>query len=215
MNLSNATDNRRKFARYPVGNATASVTCGSQTFDATVVDESIGGLCLIVDGLPSPKLYIGDEVSVLHRDHQGEAYVRSSQQVEGEQLRLGVSWDPPAPDEIPEEVKQEKQLEEDSGPSPTVSSGPTDTVSFAILEQVYYLHVNVAVVCKVVGIAQNGQVKIQVDDEKTFLADGAKLITRTRAKRVMELESAEMRKAIAAFYRVEPTIEAILTHEFH
>lgn len=221
--MSNATDNRRKFARYPAGNVSAKITCGSKTFTATVFDESIGGLCLIVDGRPAPKLFVGDSVGVLHRDEQSTAYVRSSQQIEGDQVRLGVSWDPPTPEEIPKEEKVAKkqktesarpQVDDDAvdvAPNRPVTS---DTVSFDILEQVYYQHTDIAVVCNVVGIAASGQVKIQVDGSKTFLADGSKLITRNRAQRIMELESDETRSKLSGFYGVDQSIDGILGHEF-
>lgn len=211
--MSNATDNRRKFARYPAGNVSAKITCGSKTFTAAVLDESIGGLCLVVDGRPAPKLFVGDSVGVLHRDEQSTAYVRSSQQIEGDQVRLGVSWDPPAPEEIPNEQKVAKKVDA-AKKQREAACVAADTVSFDILEQVYYQHTGIAVVCSVVGIAESGQVKIQVDGSKTFLADGSKLITRNRAQRIMELESEEMRSKLSGFYGVDQSVDGILGHEF-
>lgn len=251
--LSNATDNRRKFARYPAGNVQASITCHGDTFAATVFDESIGGLCLIVDGRPAPKLFVGDEVGVNHRDENGTAYVRSSQQIEGAQVRLGLSWDPPRPDEIPDEdqkkkpakpekpkanrsntqqrsvepIPQEPAVVVDSAASAqreaelssaSVDDGSVrsqcDTASFDILEQVFYTHGDASIVCNVVGIGPNGQVRVQINEEKTFLADGRKLITRNRATRLIEISNEKTLKTLGGFYQVEPTADAILAHEF-
>ena len=208
--MKNLAKNRREFTRYPTQGEAARVTSGADTFDALVFDESIGGLCLVLRG--RPQLSVGDEVEVDLRDEQQTAYVRSAQKIKDNRSRLGLSWAPPSPDEIP--VTKPESSSKGGDSSSRTCDTTADTEEFKILEQVYYQHGPISLVCEVVGISECGQVKIRLHDGRSFLANCRKIATRNRAQRIIELSSSETRQALAAIYGTDSTHEAILEFEF-
>lgn len=206
-----AIENRRKFARYSAGNAEIRVTCRGEALEGTVVDESIGGICLILAGHFASVLSAGDPIGVQFRDYDGTAYVRSAES-DGDRTRIGLSWDPPpAPVANEQAVPSSDHVSSDNDIS---SFDGATAESFDIVEQVFYQHGNISIVCDVVGISKSGQVKIQVGGDQAFLADGRRLATLSRAERLVDLQCKETLQVLSALYEIESTAEAVLAHEF-
>ena len=202
--LLNARE-RRNFFRYPFSSSEATVVLEGNKFPATVMDSSIGGMCLVFKTKSGTKLNLDDPIQINHDSAETIAYVRSWTRLDQQTVRVGVSWPPAGQQEaaLPIEPLQES----DASPEPIPE--PFDD-SIAL----FYSHGGISVAVDAIGFTDGGDVRIAFRDGETFTVDARRLVTKTRSERHAELAALDIRKMIAKAYGIAVDCEAILKYEF-
>ena len=209
MALTNPTENRRRFTRYSIDDASAWLVFGEETLNCSVVDESIGGLGLIVHGVPNRIPLAGDAAEIVFRDEKCVGYFRSAEKIDASQMRVRLSWDAPVGEsdgDTPDEASDEADESDESS--------ETDSDPVEIAKQVFYTYGLISVACDVIQLDDTGRIKVRFFDGKTFLVHARQITVKNRVLRSQELGSEEARRILGAIYNTEPTKEAILQHEF-
>ena len=70
-----------------------SVIVGDERRIATILDESFGGIGLMLEMADSVKVQVGDQLTVLHSDYPTPGWVKWIQRdQETKKVRLGIQW---------------------------------------------------------------------------------------------------------------------------
>lgn len=87
---SQLVTDQRKWTRLPPEIGRTTIYDNGHRISAGIVDESFGGLGLILTN--DPGFAVGREIRLLHHGFMMKAVVRYTETVDSEHHRLGVEW---------------------------------------------------------------------------------------------------------------------------
>jgi hypothetical protein len=190
-----AVGNRRKWARYQTDPSDIVVFVGRRKRKGVVVDESIGGLGIMMADVR--KLVVDQEVRAQYRGIDVSATVKSIREEEDGLYHVGIGWLDRAMEFAP------------ASPPPRKESTQ------------FVCHQGVWLACEVIDMAADGIVTIALWDGAYFEVPGNRVVVKTVQERTAELvELHEDIRLLAGLYQLgdpgsmEATRNAVLDFEF-